>query len=58
MKQKLKETADYAYERLQGIRGIKPMRSKAAMYMMVKIEMDEFVDIVDDIDFCKKLLAE
>ena len=26
--------------------------------MMVKLEMDEFDDIVDDIDFCKKLLAE
>ena len=28
------------------------------MYMMVKIDIDEFDDIADDIDFCKKLLTE
>ena len=28
------------------------------MYMMVKIDINEFEDIIDDIDFCKKLLAE
>jgi len=28
------------------------------MYMMVGIEPETFEDIVDDIDFCKKLLAE
>lgn len=28
------------------------------MYMMVKIEVEEFRDIEDDIDFSKKLLAE
>jgi len=28
------------------------------MYMMCQIEIDHFKDIDDDIDFCKKLLAE
>ena len=28
------------------------------MYMMVKINAEEFKDIEDDVDFCKKLLAE
>ena len=28
------------------------------MYMMVLIDTDEFEDIIDDVDFCKKLLNE
>jgi tyrosine aminotransferase len=28
------------------------------MYMMVRIKLDEFVDIENDLDFCKKLLTE
>jgi len=28
------------------------------MYMMVRVKMDEFEDITDDVDFCKKLLNE
>ena len=28
------------------------------MYMMVRIDMDAFGDIADDVDFCKKLLQE
>lgn len=40
------------------MRGISPIQARAAMYMMIKIDIEEFADIVDDIDFCKKLLAE
>jgi tyrosine aminotransferase len=58
LKSKLKACADAAFERLSTIRGIKPIKSSAAMYMMVKIEIDEFQGIADDIDFCKKLLAD
>jgi len=57
-KAKLKEASDKACEVLTGIRGVKPVRSKGAMYMMVLIEHDEFEDIEDDVDFCKKLLNE
>ena len=58
MKAKLKDTADYAFEKLSGIRGIEPIKSTAAMYMMVRIKPEEFEDIIDDVDFCKKLLNE
>ena len=56
LKLKLKTAADAAYERLLKIRGIKPIKTSAAMYMMVGIHLEEFKDITDDIDFCKKLL--
>lgn len=56
LKLKLKTSADVAYERLSKIKGIKPVKTSAAMYMMVGFEIDAFKDIVDDIDFCKKLL--
>lgn len=58
MKSKLQETSRYAFERLSNIRGITPLRANAAMYMMVRIDTSEFEDIVDDVDFCKKLLHE
>lgn len=58
LKLKLKTASNTAFVRLSNIRGIKPIKSSAAMYMMVGIEPSEFKDIVDDIDFCKKLLQE
>ena len=58
MKSKLKDTADYAFERLSEVKGIEPIRATAAMYMMVKIKPEVFADIIDDVDFCKKLLNE
>jgi len=58
LKTKLKEASDLAYERLSTIRGLEPIRASAAMYMMTKINLDEFIDIEDDVDFCKKMLHE
>lgn len=58
MKSKLKEASDHAYNLLSVIKGIEPVRAQAAMYMMVRIHLDEFEDIKDDVDFCKKLLTE
>lgn len=58
LKGKLKEASDCAFERLSKVKGVTPIRSSAAMYMMVRIEMDMLNDIEDDIDFCKKLLAD
>lgn len=58
MKKKLKEASNLAYEKISAIRGLEPIRSKAAMYMMIKINFDEFDDIEDDVDFCKKMLHE
>lgn len=57
-KAKLKEASASAYDCLSGIRGIKPVRAKGAMYMMVQIKLEEFDGITDDIDFCKRLLNE
>jgi tyrosine aminotransferase len=58
MKSKLKECSNHAFSRLSGIRGIQPIQAKAAMYMMVRINIEDFEDIADDVDFCKKLLNE
>lgn len=58
MKQKLAVASQTAFTRLSSIRGVTPIRSSAAMYMMVRINFDEFSDIENDVDFCKKLLSE
>lgn len=58
MKSNLKKTSNYAYEKFKQVRGVTPIKPSAAMYMMVKIDLEEFKDITDDIDFCKKLLEE
>ena len=58
MKQKLAASSQAAFTRLSTIRGVTPIRSSAAMYMMVRIDFEEFEDITDDVDFCKRLLHE
>ena len=58
LKRKLKDASDLAYERISKIRGLEPVKAHAAMYMMIRIHVGEFADIEDDIDFCKKMLAE
>jgi len=58
MRSKLSAASETAFTRLSSIRGVTPIRSSAAMYMMVRIDTAEFSDIPDDIAFCKKLLAE
>jgi tyrosine aminotransferase len=57
MNAKLKISAELAFERFSKIPGIKPVKSSAAMYMMVRIDPDAF-DIANDVDFCTKLLEE
>jgi tyrosine aminotransferase len=58
LKSKLKSSADAAFTRLSNIKGIKPIKSSAAMYLMVEVQPEHFKDISDDIAFSKKLLAE
>lgn len=58
MKAKLSASSQAAFARLSTIKGVTPIRSSAAMYMMVRIEFSEFEGITDDVDFCKKLLGE
>jgi len=54
----LEENAEYGYHRISQIPGLKPIRAQGAMYQMVEIEISKFADIVDDVDFFRKLLAE
>lgn len=58
MKSKLQATSRHAFNKLSGIRGIKPIRANAAMYMMVNLDLSEFKDIASDVEFCQKLLQE
>lgn len=58
MRQKLSTVSAAAFERLSTIRGVTPIRSSAAMYMMVRIDYAEFHDIENDVAFCSKLLNE
>lgn len=58
MKDKLRASAKTAFERFSTIPGLIPVQSSAAMYMMVRIDLDYFEDIENDVDFVKKLLAE
>jgi len=58
MKEKLKATSEVAFERFSKIPGMIPVKSSAAMYMMVCIDMNHFEGIEDDVDFVKKFLAE
>merc|ERR1712147_278746 len=58
LKAKLKLASDAGYKRLTGIKGIEPIKSSAAMYMMVRFDPSAFKDIKDDVDFCKQLLQE
>ena len=58
MKQKLAASSQAAFLRLSHVRGVTPIRSSAAMYMMVRIDFEEFEGIKDDVEFCKMLLHE
>ncbi len=40
LKHKLKTSADAAYVRLSTIKGIRPIKASAAMYMMVGLDLD------------------
>lgn len=56
---KLKENADYTYERISKIKGLRVIRPGGAMYCMVGIDVDRFgADITDDVSFSRILLQE
>ena len=58
MKGKLLASSSAAYDFIKDIRGVTPIKPSAAMYMMIRIEMDEFEGFEDDVDFCHKLLLD
>lgn len=54
----LKEHADVVSDELEKFPGLTVVRPYGAMYMMVGIQPENFVDITDDVEFAKKLLTE
>jgi aspartate/methionine/tyrosine aminotransferase len=54
----LRDSSYYCYDKLKDIRGLAPIKASAAMYMMVRINLEEFEGIESDLDFCKQLLEE
>lgn len=45
LKTKFKEAADLAYEKISAIKGLIPVKASAAMYMIVRIDLEEFEGI-------------
>jgi aspartate/methionine/tyrosine aminotransferase len=58
MKRTLKISADFAFNKLSAIRGLKPYKSTASFFMMVGVNNEEFRDISSETDFCQKLFLE
>ena len=54
----LRNASQTCYDILKNIKGLKPVKGKGAMYMMVGIDIEMFKDIEDDLDFCKKMVDE
>ncbi|KAJ3272533.1 hypothetical protein HDV01_005484 [Terramyces sp. JEL0728] len=54
----LQGNAELCIELLQGCPGITVVKPEGAMYLMLKIEIEKFKDIVDDVDFVEKLVQE
>nr|XP_043626748.1 probable aminotransferase TAT2 [Erigeron canadensis] len=55
----LKDAADMVYERLKEIPVVTcPHKPEGSMFLMVKLNLSGFDDIVDDVDFCMKLAKE
>ncbi len=46
------------YNLLSDIRGIKPIKTNAGLYIMVRIDISTLKDIKDDLDFAKKIFYE
>jgi tyrosine aminotransferase len=53
----LNKHANLCFERCGKIAGLTPVLPQGAMYMMVRIDIDN-VDLADDVDFCKTIFAE
>lgn len=53
----LKYNAEYCEKRASEIPSLHPVKPQGAMYMMCRIDVQN-MDIDDDVEFCKKMLAE
>ncbi|XP_018017685.1 tyrosine aminotransferase [Hyalella azteca] len=50
--------ARYCYESVQKMPGLTPILPQGAMYMMVRINMDEFPEFATDLEFVEAMVAE
>ncbi|KAL6848494.1 hypothetical protein ACP4OV_021788 [Aristida adscensionis] len=57
--QLLKETAEICYDEIKEVSCITcPYKPEGSFFMMVKLDVSQFSDIRDDVDFCLKLAKE
>ncbi|KAL6604050.1 hypothetical protein ACP70R_044411 [Stipagrostis hirtigluma subsp. patula] len=55
----LKEVAEICYDELKEVKGITCHRKpEGSFFVMVKLDVSQFSDITDDVDFCRKLAKE
>ncbi|KAJ6652484.1 hypothetical protein lerEdw1_011454 [Lerista edwardsae] len=54
----LKSNADLCYAALSAVCGLQPVRPSGAMYLMVGIEMEQFPEFENDVEFTERLIAE
>ncbi len=57
-KSQLANRADLLYNLLKEIKGLEPIKTSAAFYMMIKIDLSLVKGIKDDIDFAQQLYHE
>ncbi|XP_054856341.1 tyrosine aminotransferase [Eublepharis macularius] len=54
----LKSNADLCYSALSAVCGLKPIQPSGAMYLMVGIQMENFPEFENDVEFTERLIAE
>jgi len=54
----VKRNADTAFRKLQRVPGLMPVMPQAAMYMMVRVDMNRFPHFKSDLDFVEKMVGE
>uniref|UniRef100_S4RJM6 Tyrosine aminotransferase n=1 Tax=Petromyzon marinus TaxID=7757 RepID=S4RJM6_PETMA len=54
----IKDNAEYCYNTLTTVPGLKPFMPCGAMYMMVGIQMDKFPEYKDDVQFTQRLISD
>lgn len=54
----LSANAEIVYEKLNGLPGIKPIKPAGAMYLMVRLDIDNFPGLNNDLEFSKALIKE
>lgn len=54
----LAENAEIVYEKLKNLPGIKPIKPAGAMYLMVRLDIENFPGLHNDLEFSKQLIKE